>query len=168
VRQDSDFSEYASARWQTLLRSAVFLGCSSHEAEDLAQTTLLRAYVAWPRVVKAANRDAYVWRIMLNAHRDSRRRRWWHEKPSRDLPDSVVADETTLVDGADAVRRSLAGLSAGQREVVVLRFYLQLSERETAEVLGIPPGTVKSRMSAALKNLSATVNLADLRNGGVA
>ncbi|MCW2767702.1 MAG: sigE [Nocardioides sp.] len=166
MTKDDDFSEYARARWQTLLRSALFLGCSGQEAEDLAQTTLLRAYVAWAKVERATNRDAYVSRILVNAHRDSHRRHWWDEKPTAQLPDTEEPDESVGVDGADAIQRALAQLTPVQREVVVLRFYLQLSERETADTLRIPPGTVKSRLSSALHQLSTDLNLADLRNGG--
>ena len=58
--QDGDFSDYASARWGRLVRSAVFLGCNLEEAHDLVQTTLLRCYIAWRKVEKAHDRDAYV------------------------------------------------------------------------------------------------------------
>ena len=73
---DGDFSAYASARWGTLVRSAIVLGCTLDDAQDLAQTTLVRCYTAWPKVQQAADRDAYVYRMLLNCHRDNRRRRW--------------------------------------------------------------------------------------------
>ena len=158
--RDADFAEYAAARWPVLLRSALFLGCSPSEAEDLAQTTLLRCYASWRKVARADNRDAYVSRVMLNAFRESRRRRWWGERPTAELsesPDLVADDGTEEHAGADVVRRALAGLSATHREVVVCRYYLQLSERETADALRIPPGTVKSRLSAALRHLAAAL-----------
>ncbi|MGH3330251.1 MAG: sigma factor-like helix-turn-helix DNA-binding protein [Nocardioidaceae bacterium] len=59
---DGDFSAYASARWGSLVRSAVFLGCSLDEAHDLVQTTLLRCYTAWQKVAKADNREVVVLR----------------------------------------------------------------------------------------------------------
>lgn len=158
VSTDADFAEYAAARWPTLLRSAVFLGCTPAEAEDLAQTTLLRCYASWRKVARAEHRDAYVSRVLLNAFRESRRRRWWGERPAGDdLPDVAVADGTDLVAETESVRRALAGLSTAHREVVVLRYYLQLSERETADALRIPPGTVKSRHSHALRHLAAAL-----------
>ena len=163
---DSDFADYASARWHTLLRSAVLLGCSLSEAEDLAQTTLMRCYVSWSKVARATNRDAYVSRVMINAHRDGHRRRWRSERPVADVPDVPIDDETTTSDGVDAVRRALSGLGARHREVVVLRYYLQLSERETATALNIAPGTVKSRLSRALDQLSTAEDLAFYREGG--
>jgi RNA polymerase sigma-70 factor (sigma-E family) len=161
------FAEYVSSHWRWLLRSAVLLGCSLHEAEDLAQTTLMRCYLAWPKVVRATNQDAYVAKVLINAYRQSRRRHWWRETPTAELPDAALEhDATVAVDGTETVQRALAGLTSAHREVVLLRFYMQLSERQTAEVLGISPGTVKSRLSRALAQLSTSPHLADLRNGG--
>jgi DNA-directed RNA polymerase specialized sigma24 family protein len=60
VAQDEDFAEFASGRWLTLARSAVLLGASHHEAEDLAQTVLMRCYVSWSKVSAADFPDAYV------------------------------------------------------------------------------------------------------------
>lgn len=82
---DGDFSGYVSARWSTLVRSAVLLGCTVDEAHDLTQTTLLRCYTAWSKVCKADDRDAYVYWVLLNSYRDSRRRRWWGEQPTADF-----------------------------------------------------------------------------------
>jgi RNA polymerase sigma-70 factor (sigma-E family) len=162
---DEDFSAYAAARWGSLVRSAVFLGCSVDEAEDLAQTTLLRCYTSWRRVTRAADQDAYVYRVLLNCLRDSRRRRWWGERPTGAPPDSGGGDPTGAVDIADAVHRALRSLSQVNRAVVVLRYYANLSEQQTAEVLGIPPGTVKSRLSRALGQLANDTHLADLAEG---
>lgn len=165
VDRDSDFAGYASGRWQTLLRSAVLLGCSLPEAEDLTQTTLMRCYMSWSKVTKAMNRDAYVSRVMINAHRDGHRRRWRSERPMANVPEVAVNDQTDASDGVDAVHLALSSLSAKHREVVVLRFYLQLSESETAEALGVPPGTVKSRLSRAVHQLSTAEDLAVYREG---
>ena len=163
---DGDFSAYASARWASLVRSAVFLGCSLDEAHDLVQTTLLRCYTAWRRVERADDRDAYVYRILLNCHRDSRRRRWWGERAT-DAPPELPSgtSETDAVEIADVVHRALADLSTVNREVVVLRYYAQLSEQQTAEALNIAPGTVKSRLSRALAQLASSSHLSDLAGG---
>ncbi len=158
-----DFSAYAGARWGNLVRSAVFLGCSLQEAQDLAQTTLMRCFVAWPKVQRADDRDAYVYRVLLNCLRESRRRRWWGENPSRELPDAAVTDRFEEVDVTDAVHRALSGLNPSHREVVVLRYLLNLTEHQTAEVLGVRPGTVKSRLSRAVALLAANPHLLDLK-----
>jgi RNA polymerase sigma-70 factor (sigma-E family) len=161
------FTEYASSHWRWLVRSAVLLGCALHEAEDLAQTTLMRCYLAWPKVVGAANQDAYVAKVLINAYRQSRRRHWWRERPTAELPDEAQEhDATVAVDGTETVQRALAGMTSAHREVVLLRFYMQLGERQTAEALGVSPGTVKSRLSRALAQHTTSPPLAALRNGG--
>jgi DNA-directed RNA polymerase specialized sigma24 family protein len=73
--QDEEFVALVSARWSSLVRSAVFLGCAIDEAHDLVQSALLRCYLSWRRVESAANRDAYIYRVLLNTYRDSHRRR---------------------------------------------------------------------------------------------
>lgn len=166
MSQESDFADYAREAWGSLVRSGVFLGCTLHEAEDLAQTTLVRCYTAWPRVVAADNRTAYVYRMLLNGLRDSKRRRWWGERPTERLPEAGDAtDSTAGVDTADAVHRALAGLGRAHRDVVVLRYFAGLTEAETAEALGIPPGTVKSRLSRSLAALANDAHLADYAVG---
>lgn len=163
--RDEEFSEFASHRWLALTRSAVLFGASRQEAEDLAQTTLMRCYLSWSKVRGADNMDAYVYRILLNTYRASHRRRWWGERPTRDLPDAVCPDPSAGVATADAVRRSLSRLNPGQREAVVLRYFVHLSERQISEILGIAPGTVKSRLSRALHHLSTDSDLYDLLDG---
>lgn len=158
---DGDFSAYASARWGSLVRSGIVLGCTLDEAQDLAQTTLLRCYTAWRKVQRAENRDAYVYRILLNCHRDSRRRKWWGERPTHVLPDHGTPDDTHDVETADAIRHALADLTPVNREVVVLRYYAHLTERQTADLLNIAPGTVKSRLSRALTQLADNAHLDD-------
>jgi RNA polymerase sigma-70 factor (sigma-E family) len=165
VHDEAEFAEYARDSWGALVRAAVFLGCSLSEAEDLAQTTLVRCYTSWDRVSGADNREAYVYRMLRNCLRDSRRRRWWGERPSDRVPETLAPDHTAAIDTADAVHRALAGLSQVSREVVVLRYFVQLTEQQTADVLDIPTGTVKSRLSRALARLAADHHLADLSEG---
>ena len=160
---DGDFSAYAAARWPTLVRAAVFLGCSAHEAQDLVQTTLMRCYASWPRVLRVDDRDGYVYKVLVNSLRDSRRRRWWGEIPTAALPEHTGADETVVIDVADAVHRALANLSRAHRDVVVLRYFAHLGEQQTAHALGIAPGTVKSRLSRALAQLATDAHLLDLQ-----
>lgn len=70
--KDEDFSAYVAARGVTLVRSAVLMGCSVHDAE--VQATLTRCYVSWDKVRSARDADAYVFRVMLNTHATRRRR----------------------------------------------------------------------------------------------
>jgi DNA-directed RNA polymerase specialized sigma24 family protein len=136
-----DFGEFVAARRTALVRSAVLLGCSLEDAEDVVQTTLTRTLRHWRRVSRADRPDAYVYRVLVNALRDARNRRWNAEIPTVEPPETSVR-ETDLLTG-----------------LVVLRFYADLSERETAEALGVPAGTVKSRTARALAALAADRNI---------
>lgn len=161
VTSEVAYAAFVRARWRDLVRAAIFLGASPHEAEDLAQQTLVRCYHAWGRVTGAANQDAYVYRMLLNQLRDARRTRWWRSRADVE-PDGIVADDTDRVVLADAVHRALDGLSKDHRDVVVLRYFVQLSEAQTASALGIAAGTVKSRLSRALAHLSTSHHLSEL------
>lgn len=160
---DDDFGQYVSARWPRLVRSAVLLGCSPAEAEDLAQSTLERCLLKWHKVRAADDRDAYVHRILINTFTSSRRRRWIGERPTERLPEQTSDDCMGQVDDSDALSRALQRLTADQRAVVVLRHYSQLSELQTASALGVAPGTVKSRLSRALAALSTDPSLMEMR-----
>ncbi|MFB9313122.1 SigE family RNA polymerase sigma factor [Nocardioides plantarum] len=165
--QDSEFTEWAAGTWQRLLRSAVLLGCTLPEAEDVAQSTLVRCYAKWTLVRRADNRTAYAARVLLNVHREARRKRSAGERPVAALPDGPAGpDEADRVVAVDAVRRALGDLTPGHREVVLLRYYLQLSEREIAEACRVPQGTVKSRLSRAIAQLGDSVELAAFRGEG--
>jgi RNA polymerase sigma-70 factor (sigma-E family) len=163
--RETAFAAYAGSRWLTLARSAVLLGAGHHEAEDLAQTVLMKCYLSWSRVSAATHPDAYVMKILVNEFRSSRRRRWWQERPTASLPEVGAADATDGVDGADAVARALDGLGKGQREAVVLRYFAHLTDRQIAEVLGVAEGTVKSRLSRAHRQLASDEHLSSLRDG---
>lgn len=163
--QEQEYAAFVRSRWGDLVRAAVFLGAEPHEAQDLAQATLVRCYAGWERVSGADNRDAYVYRMLLNAFRDHRRTRWWRlrvDAPATDGVDRDQPDRAEQVATADAVHRALAGLPAAQRETVVLRYFVQLSEAQTAGVLGVPAGTVKSRLSRALAALARDRHLLEI------
>lgn len=163
VGRDEDFTEYVVARWPRLVRSAVLLGCSPAEAEDVVQTALTQCLVSWSRVQRADDRDAYVHRVVINTLTSSRRRRWTGERAVEVLPEGTYADGTCAVDDADALLRSLSRLTPDQRAAVVLRYYADLTESQMAAVLGVAPGTVKSRLSRALKILADDPHLSELR-----
>jgi RNA polymerase sigma-70 factor (sigma-E family) len=163
VSEDDDFSQYVAARWSRLVRSAVLLGCSPAEAEDIAQATLERCLLKWSKVQAADDRDGYVHRILLNTFTSSRRRRWTGERPKAQLPGRLHENAAARVDDADAIARALQNLTVDQRGVVVLRYYAHLNEQQTAAVLGVAPGTVKSRLSRALKTLGEDPSLIELR-----
>ncbi|MFD7161586.1 SigE family RNA polymerase sigma factor [Kribbella sp. NPDC059898] len=160
---DSDFGEYVAARWPGLVRSAVLLGCTRPEAEDLVQTTLERCLVKWTKVRAADDRDAYVHRVLLNVFISARRRRWIGERPVSVLPEHAGPDETANIDDTDAMMRALDRLSTDQRAAVVLRYYARLTDAQIASVLDVAVGTVKSRLSRAVKVLAQDPDVAELR-----
>lgn len=144
------FAAYVAARRRHLYRTAYLLCGDQHRAEDLVQTALTKLYVAWRRVSRSDSVDAYVRRIMVNAHIDEVRRPR-REVAYAEVPDLAGSVHDRLED--DALWRALAALPVGQRRVVVLRHYWGLSVEETAADLGISPGTVKSQTSDALAGL---------------
>ncbi|HET7735059.1 MAG TPA: SigE family RNA polymerase sigma factor [Nocardioidaceae bacterium] len=160
---DTDFDEFVRARWPKLVRSAILLGCSPTEAEDVVQAALTRCLVNWTKVVGAHDIDAYVHRILINSFTSSRRRLWVREQPTTDLEAPASEDMTERVERSDALLRSLRKLGSDQRAVVVLRYYVQLNEQQTAAVLGVPVGTVKSRLSRALSALACDPALAEMK-----
>lgn len=162
---DGDFSAYASARWGALVRSGIVLGCTVDEAQDVVQATLMRCYTKWGKVQRADNRDAYVYRVLLNCYRDSRRRHWWGERPTSTLPDRGVADTSEELVAADAIHQALRDLTHNHREVVVLRYYAHMTEAQTAQFLGTSLGTVKSRHARAMAKLAVSPHLSDIAEG---
>jgi len=144
------------------VRTALLLTGDRGHAEDLAQSALLKTYLAWGRLRRPENAEAYARRVLIRLAQRSGRRRWAGEIPAGDvagtaaLPAGFVqprAPEAESVDGAVDVRRALAALSAGQRAVLVLRFLDDHTEAETAALLGISVGTVKSRAARGLASL---------------
>jgi RNA polymerase sigma-70 factor (sigma-E family) len=155
------FHDFVAARRASLFRAAVLLGFPLQDAEDLVQSTLTKALRSWRAVQRADHPDAYVYRILINTAHDQRKRHWRGEIPTAALPErhERASGHTTGI----AVRRALAAMSKDHREVLVLRYFLDLSERDTAEALGVAPGTVKSRTARALALLAADESVRSLR-----
>lgn len=149
--RDGPFVEYVAARRATLYRTAYLICGDAHRADDLVQIALAKAYVAWPRLARVGNVDAYVRRILVNAHVDETRRGWRREQPGLDHVDEAAP--ASEHEGNEELWAALRALAPGQRRIVVLRHYWGLSVEETAADLGISPGTVKSQTSDALAHL---------------
>lgn len=151
--RDADFTAYLQARQGTLLRTAYLLSGDQHQAEDLVQTTFAKLYLAWDRVRDRESVDAYARRILVNEHNSLWRRAWKrNERPTEVLPEAPIVDEYDDGTGTE-LWAAVQTLPRKARAVLVLRYYEQLSEAETAEVLGISVGTVKSQTSRALATL---------------
>ena len=148
------FDALVVLRSGALLRSAYLLTGDRHLAQDLVQSALARAYVRWGSLRSPAAAEAYVRRVMFTQAASSWRRKWHGEIPSSPaLPDGAVPTEDLEL--REALRQALMALPPQQRAVLVLRFYEDLSEADTAELLGCSAGTVKSRTSRGLAALRA-------------
>ena len=151
--KDADFSAYMSARQAALYRTAFLLAGDHAGAEDLLQTAFAKLYLSWDKVRDHGALDGYVRRIMVNEHHSLWRRAWKRREHSTDtLPEPGTHDAYDDGTGG-ALWAHVQTLPPKQRSVVVLRYYEQLSEAETADVLGISIGTVKSQASRALAGL---------------
>lgn len=153
--EEQEFREYVAARMEPLRRTAYLLCRDWHTADDLVSITIGKLYRHWRRVRAADNIDAYVRGVLTHAWLDERRRPWRRERPSAELPEprqAVGSGEVTLGDRA-ALLDLLAQLPPRRRAVVVLRFYCDLSVEETAGILGITHGAVKSQAARGLATL---------------
>ncbi|MBZ5737561.1 SigE family RNA polymerase sigma factor [Nocardioides mangrovi] len=152
--RDTDFTAYLEARQARLLRTAYLLTGDQHQAEDLLQTSLAKLYLAWDRVRDRGSVDAYVRRIMVNENNSLWRRGWRRRETATDtVPETAPVHDRYDEGTGSAVWAVVQTLPRKARAVVVLRYYEQLSEAETADVLGISVGTVKSQCSRALATL---------------
>ncbi len=156
--KDAEFTEYLHARQPSLLRTAYLLTGDRHQAEDVLQTSLAKLYLAWDKVQDRSSVDAYVRRIMVNENNSLWRRGW----KKREYATEVLPEGAPHLDEYDEGRSAalwqvVRTLPPKARAVVVLRYYEQLSEAETADVLGISIGTVKSQSSRAIAALRERV-----------
>ena len=156
------FRAYVVARSPALLRTAYLLTGSRADAEDLLQTALAKTYLSWDRVRDQGALDGYVRRVLVNTQTSRWRRRKVDEYPTEALPErSTGRDATDDLVLHDALWAALGALPKRQRAMVVLRYYEDLSEAETAHVLGVSVGTVKSTTSRALMKLRESSGLRD-------
>jgi RNA polymerase sigma-70 factor (sigma-E family) len=161
AKADEEFSEFMQGRWAQLVRLGYGLTGDLQLAEDLAQTAFARAYASWSRVRKADDPDAYVRRIVVNANRDRFRKTRVSELLTDSMPNLAASADRR--DDRAVLIEALLQLSYGQRAAVVLRYWLDMSETQTAAVLGCSVGNVKSQAARGLAKLRASVAL----EGGV-
>ncbi|WP_243422267.1 SigE family RNA polymerase sigma factor, partial [Micromonospora globispora] len=150
---EEEFREFVAARSGALLRTAYLLAGDWPTAEDLLQTALTKTYLAWKRHGGIEAIEPYARRVLVNTSTSWWRRRWHGERPTEILPERPGVDEIEQQLDRDALWRHLSALPARQRAVLVLRFYEDMSEAQTAALLEISPGTVKSQTSRALSTL---------------
>jgi RNA polymerase sigma-70 factor (sigma-E family) len=155
------FEEFVAARSAALLRTAYLLTRDHGLAEDLLQTALTKAYLAWSRI--DGDPEPYVRRIVVTTFSSWWRRKWRGETPTDELPEHGRHDDAVGESGD--LWAALGRLPVRQRAVVVLRYFEDLTEAQTADLLGISTGTVKSQTSKALAKLRIDPSLADDTSG---
>ena len=161
VDAEEEFREFVTERWAALLRTAYLLTGDRQRAEDLVQSALVRLHRHWPKIRHDGMPEAYVRRIMINLNID-----WWRRLGSREHSVESVPDRPTTADAfasfelREELWSALHGLAPRTRAVLVLRYFEDLSEAETAAALGCSVGTVKSQSSRGLAKLRLSLGSA--------
>jgi RNA polymerase sigma-70 factor (sigma-E family) len=154
---DADFSEFVRANEQALLRLGWLLVVDQQAAEDLVQTALEKTLPRW-KSIRDGDPLAYVHRVMVNTRTSWWRRHKGRETVTADLGESVdPADRAERIADRDLLAIAMRELTDGQRKVVVLRHYADMSEAQVADVLKCSVGTVKSQNARALARLRAAL-----------
>jgi RNA polymerase sigma-70 factor (sigma-E family) len=153
---DEEFSAFVAATGRRWAHVARLLTRDATDAEDLVQQVLTRTYASWRRI-RTTDVHAYVRRSLLNAYLDEHRRRkvltFRPMSHHEEVLDTEVSGAGGGADDRDQLRRLLSTLTPRERAAVVLRYYLDASQAETAEVLGVSTGTVAATTSRALAKL---------------
>ncbi|MGW4200526.1 SigE family RNA polymerase sigma factor [Streptomyces sp. NPDC004726] len=163
---EAEFRAFVVSRWPRMLRTARLLTGHHHDAEDLVQASLAKAYVRWERVQGTDDPDAYVWRIMINANVDRLRRRRAREWLTTRFPETAAPDRTDGIAERSVLAEALHRLPPRQRAVIVLRYLEDRSESDVARILGTRVGTVRSHVARALRKLRDQPGMRDAGRGG--
>ncbi|GAB2781106.1 SigE family RNA polymerase sigma factor [Nocardioides salsibiostraticola] len=150
--RESDFDEFVTARSTSLLRTAYLLTHDHALAEDLLQTALTKAWFAWDRI--EGRPEPYLRKVLVNTYASWWRRKWNGEVATDELPERAPAsDHSETASIGQDLWRAMDTLPRRQRAVIVLRYFEDLTEAQTAEMLDCSVGTVKSQTSKALSKL---------------
>ncbi|GAB4056122.1 SigE family RNA polymerase sigma factor [Catellatospora paridis] len=150
--EEEQFRVFVAERMDRWRRTAYLLSRDWHTADDLVSVTVGRLYRHWRKVRAADNPEAYAQRVLTRVWLDETVRPWRRERVTAELPERAVHESHGFLD-RDGLNTLLGELGPRQRAVVVLRYYLDYSVEETAEVLGISVGTVKSQSARGLETL---------------
>ena len=169
LAEPDGFRDFVEARSPALLRSGWLLTGDWPAAEDLVQTALAAAWPRWDSLRRQDAPEAYVRKIMVNTFLRWRKRRWNGEVATGRLPETAAyGDVFALVDARQSLVAALDRLPARQRAAVVLRYFADQTEAQTAAAMGCSVGAVKSHSAKALARLRHSPGLAELLSGGVA
>lgn len=152
----ADFDAWVAARGPALLRLAHMLTGNRADAEDVVQDALSRALPRWSRIAAVDDPDAYVRRMVVNAHTS-----WWRKVRRREHPVAEPAPSGVVpgpggemgADERERIWQACRALPDAQRTAVVLRYYEQLEYAEIAALTGVREGSVRSRVSRGLAAL---------------
>lgn len=153
ARDAPDFDDWVALRGPALLRLAYTLTGNTADAEDVVQEALARALPRWERITRADDVDAYVRRMVVNAHTSWWRRWKRRESPVAELRDSVVDAPGEGFDDQRRLWLACQALPEVQRTAVVLRYYEQLEYAEIADLTGVREGSVRARVSRGIATL---------------
>lgn len=161
LARDAEFEQFMADASPVLNRMAWLLTGDAHRAEELVQQALVRTYVAWPRA-RAGDPLAYARRVLANARIDTWRKHRREVITSRDdLPGASTPSGAQAQAERDELARALLRLSPQRRRVVVLRYVMDLPEREVAADMNLSLGAVKSAASRGLAQLRSLLEDAD-------
>jgi RNA polymerase sigma-70 factor (sigma-E family) len=152
-RDIAAFSEFVAARSGPLFRTAYLVVGDYQLAQDLLQEALVKTLIAWPRLRDPEKIEAYVRRTVVTTAISWRRRLSFHERAADPLPDTPIQDRTEELVTHQVLLAQLGRLSPRQRAAIVLRYYEDLTEAQTAEVMGCSVGAVKSQVAVGLQRL---------------
>jgi RNA polymerase sigma-70 factor (sigma-E family) len=162
-REEQDFWDFVTGRRHSLIRTAYLLSGDRHSAEDYVQEALIRVHRNWRRIERQEQPEAYARKIVVNLVNS-----WWRQAlrrrtyPMSELSDWPYAtDDFAAVERSDQLWRALSKLPSGMRTVIVLRYYEELTEAETAAVLAKSLGTVKSQAARGLARMRELLNAPD-------
>jgi RNA polymerase sigma-70 factor (sigma-E family) len=150
--EEGEFHAFVAARMDRWRRTAYLMCLDWHTADDVVSITVAKLFRNWRKVAAADNRDAYAQRVLSRSWLDEQGRASRREQPQAELPDVAWSVPEQITD-RQALARLLTSLGPRQRAVVVLRFYLGYSVQETAEMLNVSEGTVKSQSARGLETL---------------
>jgi RNA polymerase sigma-70 factor (sigma-E family) len=164
--EPAGFREFVVARSPALLRTAWMLTGDQAAAEDLLQTALART---WPHLARVADAqpDAYVRKVMVRVNASWRARRWTQETPTPDadlryrVRHAPGGSDPARIDDQLILLNALMTLPVRQRQVVVLRFFDDLSVEAVADVMGCATGTVKSQSAKGLTKLREALQVTE-------
>lgn len=158
-RDTEQFADFVTSRSAALFRVAYLILGDHQLAQDLVQESLVKTYLAWPRLRDVTKAEAYTRRVIVTTCVSWRRRRSFSERPANEVPDPGVIDPTTLLPGRDELWAAVRQLSPRQRAAVVLRFCEDLSLAQTAELMGCSVGSVKRHTFIGLDKLRAEMGV---------